>query len=190
MLVVDKTRFIVQEREIVTLLLTISFNDVDDDQFNIQVYYMFDFLTNLLFISIFAKRKIFWSNENYVLKYKSTFIVYISLHYNDLYAMKLRKHQMITLSIKFALSFFVWHRRLDHSSYSILRRYFIKLKHNFQDDCKNNHCEICKLIKIKKEIQQTWNTSCRKIFSHDLHWFYFDYYRRFWKRTLLYNLHW
>ena len=61
---------------------------------------------------------------------------------------------MIALSITLSLSFIVWHRKFDHMNFFSLRQYLKRLNHFFQNDCINNYCDVCKLIKIKKKLNK------------------------------------
>ena len=162
--IANKIRFIVEEKEIVKLLLVLSYNNVNDQFIDLSIFYMLNSSTNLLSISTLEKQNVYWNIENHIFKHQDKSIEYVLLQNNKLYVLKLQSHQMIALSTTLSLSLIVWHRNLDHMSFSLLRQYLKRLNHCYQDDCKNNHCVVCKLIKAKRKLNRKNNHHAKKHF--------------------------
>ena len=166
--IANKARFIVEKKEIVKLLFVLSYNNVNDQLIDLSIFYMSNSSTNLLSISTLEKQDVYWNIENYIFKHQNKSIEYAFLQNNELYVFKLQSHQMIALSATSSLSFIVWHWNLDHMNFSLLRQYLKKLNHFYQNDCKNNHCDVCKLIKAKKKSNRKNNYHAKKAF-HIIH---------------------
>ena len=53
-------------------------------------------------------------------------------------------------------------------SFPLLRQYLKRLNHSYQDDCKNNHCDACKLVKAKRRPNRKSNHHAKEAF-HTIH---------------------
>lgn len=120
----------------------------------LNVHYISNSSINLLSISLFEKRNIHWNIRSHELILNDKIIVYISRVSNNFYVLKLEIQQMTILSIFSSNFFSIWHRRLRHISYSNFRIYLNRLNISYFDDCLNDHCDSCKLIKIKKKLNK------------------------------------
>lgn len=118
---------------------------------SLPVYYLPDSPANLLSLSVLAAQKIYWNNKDFQLRQDQDILAYTPLQNNGLYAMQLMPDQMTALSAASITPLSVWHRRLGHLAYGSLRTYLNRLNYEFVDDCTDNHCEACKLVKARKK---------------------------------------
>ena len=137
--------------------------------FILSMYYMFDSFVNLLSISALEKQNIHWNTFDHVFRNRDVFVVWASLNENDLYAIMLQNSQMTVLIIVSLTSLFTWHRRLGHSNYSVFRIYFKSLQINYVNDVSDNHCDVCKQIKIKRKLNRSGNIRRASGLFHIIH---------------------
>lgn len=132
-------------------LHTVLKGNIEGVSLDIWVYYMPDSPANLLSISALEQRGIFWSTRTHELVHNDVPIGYAPLASNGLYEVQLQSAQMKALSSNAPTPLSLWHRRLGHMNYTHLRVYLKRLNEIFLDDCTDDHCDACKLVKTKRK---------------------------------------
>ena len=118
---------------------------------DLSVYYMPDAPANLLSISALEKRGIFWSTQTHEVVQNGQSIGYAPLTANGLYEVRLKPFQMNALAGSTQTLLSMWHRRLGHMNYPHLRTYLKRLNYAYFDDCSDDHCDSCKLVKTRRK---------------------------------------
>ena len=155
-LVAGKVRFSISDLGMIQLL-TVLPNGKTTGALTLSVYYMPDSPANLLSISALEKQNIHWSTSDHVFKNRDVPVAWAPLSENDLYAIMLQNSQMTALTTASLTPLSTWHRRLGHPNYPALRIYLKSLQINYVDDVPDNHCDVCKQVKIKRKLNRSEN---------------------------------